>query len=561
MVLTDGMAGAIGGALLSLSLLVLAIGVWQRRPALAATGGAFVLLATLLWPLRTAAAASPLGGVVLTTLMGGALVLVALLAGWLVHRALRALRAGRVQRAALQQALQQAHDAARDAQTQLQIKQAAAEQADQAQARFFAAASHDLRQPAHALGLYTAALRAGPLAPGQAEIAERMQRSLAALDTLFAALMDVSRMDAGAVTPQWDTVALAPLLQRLADEWAPQAEARGLRLSLHISDSQAISVTDPVLLERVLRNLLANAIKYTEQGGVLLACRLRHPLRGAGSGGGTQASPAPTPAESAHWRIEVWDSGIGIAASDQERVFEEFFQAHAATPGAGVPRGLGLGLAIVQRLSRLLHLRVRLQSRPQAGSVFFVEGLVPAGVAPRAAAAARLGMRRLAGLSVAVLEDDVAVRDAMCRLLRLWDCEVAEGACADDVLAMRSLPADVLIADLRLHDGRRGADEVARLLAAWPGPAPAAQADAHAEIHADVHADADARADIHAAVLPATRPVLWISAETDPAGLRAALPPGATVLTKPVSPARLRSWLEQHQTAEDPWAIGLGDPA
>jgi signal transduction histidine kinase len=131
-----------------------------------------------------------------------------------------------------------AGQAAELAATRQQMQQAleAAEAAAQAKSSFLAAASHDLRQPAHALGLYTAALRAGPLAPEQAEIASRMQASLAALDAMFAALLDVSRMDAGAVAPQWDTVSLAPLLHRLAVEWAPQAEARGLRLAVHVSD-------------------------------------------------------------------------------------------------------------------------------------------------------------------------------------------------------------------------------------------------------------------------------------------------------------------------------------
>ena len=486
----NGAAGFAGGALVSLGLVVAFIGWRQRRSALAAVGLLLLVAAALLL-----AGLLPAVAGALLVLLGLAVTL------WLTHRALRALQTGRRHQAELQQRL-----AGRDAEAErlrrgLQQAQASAEVADQAKARFLAAASHDLRQPAHALGLYTAALRAGPLAPEQAELAERMQGSLAALDTLFAALLDVSRMDAGAVVPQWDTVPLAPLLRRLADEWAPQAEARGLRLALHVSDPGAMTVTDPVLLERVLRNLLANAVKYTPRGGVLLACRLRSGADGR-----------------SHYRIEVWDSGEGIAPADQGRVFEEFFQAQAQPSAARA--GLGLGLAIVQRLVHLLQLHVQLRSQPGRGSVFMVEGLAPAGVAPQAVAAARREMRRLAGLVVVVLEDDAEVRDAMRRLLRLWDCQVRDGACAAELLAAPAagVPPHAVVADLRLAAGRTGPEELRLLQAAWGRAVP----------------------------------VLWTSGETAPDGLRALLPPQATVLTKPVSPARLRAWLEQCLHEPDP---------
>ena len=278
---------------------------------------------------------------------------------------------------------------------------------------------------------------------------------------------------------------------------------RQARLALHIADPLAMTVTDPVLLERVLRNLLANAVACTQRGGVLLACR-----------------PRTAPDGERHLRIEIWDSGVGIAPAEQGRVFEEFYQAPARTAdcpsSAHSPKrpGQGLGLSIVQRLVRLLQLRVLLHSQPGRGSVFFVEGLAPAGVAPQAAAAARLQMRRLAGLRVAVLEDDAEVRDAMRRLLQLWDCRVVDAADGAGLLQRMPGPLQAphaLVADLRLAGGRSGADDVRGLHAAWGRAVP----------------------------------VLWISGETAADGLRATLPAGATVLSKPFSPTRLRAWLEQ----------------
>lgn len=492
--LDDGGAGWISGALGALGLLVLFTAGRQRRLVLGLAAIALSASAAWVW----------LGhGAVPAWLAASGLLIALALALLMIEVATRALKASQAERLDLQQRLAAHTTQLEQAQLQLQQAQATAEAADQAKARFLAAASHDLRQPAHALGLYTAALRGGPLAPAQAEIAERMQASLAALDAMFAALLDVSRMDAGAVLPQWDTVLLAPLLQRLADEWAPQAEARGLRLAVHIADPLAMTVTDPVLLERVLRNLLANAVACTQRGGVLLACR-----------------PRTAPGGEHHLRIEVWDSGVGIAPAEQGRVFEEFYQAAAATAysrnGPRKPgQGQGLGLAIVQRLVRLLQLRVTLQSQPGRGSVFFIEGLAPAGVAPLAVAAARLQMRRLAGLLVAVLEDNADVRDAMRRLLQLWDCRVVDAGSSTELLQRLSTAPHALVADLRLAAGRSGADEVLRLQAAWG----------------------------------VQTPVLWISGETAPDGLHRVLPAGATVLTKPVSPTRLRAWLEQQLPA------------
>ncbi len=405
--------------------------------------------------------------------------------GLLALLALRWRRGRALALRALDQAHQQLQRLQREQALALQAVRREAETADRAKTRFLAVASHDLRQPAHALGLYLAALRSGELVPEQAALAERMAASLAALDDMIAALLDVSRIDADAVVPQWGLVPLAPLLRRLADEHAPAAEARGLRVALHLADASATTVTDPLLLERVLRNLLSNAVQNTRSGGVLLACRLR-------SGGAGES----------RLRIEVWDSGVGIAPAAQERVFEEFQQL---SRGEG---GVGLGLAIARRLAQLLQLRLALHSRPGRGSVFFVEGLVPAGPATLQAAAAQQQLRRLAGVRVVVLDDDETVRDATRRLLQRWDCEVLEGADADAVLQQpgAAQPAHAVLADLQLADGRRGPEEAQRLFATW------------------------------GRVLP----LLLVSGDTS-----GPPQPDVATLAKPVSPARLRAWLEQ----------------
>jgi signal transduction histidine kinase len=264
------------------------------------------------------------------------------------------------------------HGALRQALDEAQAARSQAEQAALAKNRFLAAASHDLRQPVHAMHLYLARLSAAAPGAEAAQLCGRMQQSLAALDALHGPLLEVARLDADAVPARWQRVALAPLLQSLADEHAALAEARGLRLALRLAPAlhghASHTVTDPDLLARLLRNLLANAVKYTDQGGVLLACRWRSASRDLAQP--TDAAPG--------LRIEVWDSGVGIAPQALERVFEEFEQPARERQGSA-RGGVGLGLAIARRLALLLQLRLVVASRPGRGSVFMLEGLAPAG--------------------------------------------------------------------------------------------------------------------------------------------------------------------------------------
>jgi signal transduction histidine kinase len=366
-----------------------------------------------------------------------------------------------------------------------------AEQANRAKTTFLAAASHDLRQPVHALGLYMAALVDDDLSAAQQDLVQRMKASLGVLDTMFNALLDISRMDAGAVVPRLRPFAPAPLLHRLADEFAPQAAERDLRLSVRVADMPAglHARSDPVLVERIVRNLLGNAVKYTRSGGVLLSCRLRR-------------GPAP------HWLIEIWDTGPGIAAADRERVFEEFYQV--GNPERDRLAGLGLGLSIVRRLTGLLEHRLALVTRPGRGSRFALELPCTDEALPRPSAADRDGT--VAGLVVAVIDDDPDVRTGMQLLLARWGCHVVAGADAAEILQQLRVAGSApraIVADYRLRGGDTGIEAIAALRAGCGSALPA----------------------------------LLVSGDSSPEQLALMQASGHACMSKPLRPARLRSWL------------------
>ncbi|EJO32747.1 sensor histidine kinase [Achromobacter marplatensis] len=232
--------------------------------------------------------------------------------------------------------------------------------ADQAKTRFLAAAGHDLRQPVHALSLFTDILASraqqGDASPKDVlHVAQRQQTVLASLNRLLDGLLDVSRMDAHLLRIERRPVSLDALFDEIRQDFEPQAQAQGLRLS--VLPTQLVLETDPTLLRRILHNLLSNALSYTPRGGVLLCAR-------------PQAGGA---------LIQVWDTGVGIAPDAQEAVFNEFTRVGNAPTGQGL--GLGLGLAIVRRLTGLLGFDLQLRSTPGKGSVFSV----------RAPASARCG--------------------------------------------------------------------------------------------------------------------------------------------------------------------------
>jgi signal transduction histidine kinase/CheY-like chemotaxis protein len=368
---------------------------------------------------------------------------------------------------------------------------AAAETANRAKSQLLAAASHDLRQPLHALGLFVAALAAKLRQPDVRPLVSRVQASLEALDGEFAQLLDLSRLEAGALVPARARVPLGPLLARIVGDHAPHAAAKGLRCAA-APTSLAVD-SDPVLLERIVRNLVANAIRYTRHGGVVVGARRR----------GTQVA------------IEVADTGVGIPPEHADRVFDEFYQVPGRSSANGPANGMGLGLAIVRRLAVLLGHDVALRSHPGRGSRFTVLASRVTDVrAPRVHAppteAFAAGPDAIGGAIVIVIDDDPAAIEAMQELFATWGAVALGGLDVDTALAALGRAGchpDLIVADLRLGDGGCGLDAIARLRD----------------------------------VLGATIPAIVISGDTGPEARAAVRGAALPLLPKPVVPAALHA--------------------
>ena len=334
----------------------------------------------------------------------------------------------------------------------------AAEAASRAKTQFFAAASHDLRQPLHAMGLFAEALRQRSHDPEVASLVNSINESVDALEGLFGELLDITRIDTGGVDVHPTPVRLRELFARLRLHFEPTAFEKGLMLSFR--GEHLVAQADPVLLERVLRNLVSNAIRYTDDGGVLVSCRHR---RGA---------------EGGHLLLQVWDSGIGIAESSLPRIWDEFYQAQSNRPlEAHHRKGLGLGLAIVKRLAGLMEAPISVRSQVGHGTVFSLE--LPLGKAPRHMAPADgagvtkgpLGLT-LEDRLILVVEDETAVREGLVVLLQAWGARVLAFDTIEAVEAWVGGQAvetpDLLLVDYRLPQGRTGIDALVALRARWP---------------------------------------------------------------------------------------------
>jgi signal transduction histidine kinase len=371
--------------------------------------------------------------------------------------------------------------------------------ANNAKSAFLAAASHDLRQPMHALGLFIAQLLAKPQTVQQRRLVDRIHASSQAMNALLDALLDISRLDAGTVKPELVAFPLDRLFARMRDEFEPVAQAKGLHL--RIVSTGAWTRSDPILLGRIVQNLISNALRYTPRGGVLVGCRRR----------------------GAAVRIDVIDSGIGIPEEELEHVFREFYQL--ANPGRDRSNGLGLGLAIVDRLAQLMGHRIEVASRFGRGSRFSVTVFrdVPrSAVAPVAAIVSGIPRNAL----VALIDDDALACEAMHGLLSSWGCEVVSAESA--VKAALALGAhrrpDLIVSDYRLACGGNGLQAITQLRATFGDQIPACVVTG----------------DTSSGVL----------GEIESAGLHA--------LTKPVAPLRLRALVSQLLKGSAPKsAIGL----
>ena len=343
---------------------------------------------------------------------------------------------------------------------ELEASRAEAEAANLGKTRFIAAASHDLLQPLHAARLFTAAMIDRD--PGN-DLGGKIDASLGAVESLLDALLDISKLDAGAFKPETRPFALQPLFDSLATAFAPVAARRDVELV--VVPTRSFVSTDPAFLRRILQNLLSNALRYGRAEGrrsrVLLGCR-RVTLEGGGES----------------LRIEVKDNGPGIAADKQAVIFDEFVRLQAEDDPPREERGLGLGLAIVERIGRMLGLPIRLASAPGRGSTFSV--VVPCAPAVVAAPIAVLAPQATASLKagsfVLCIDNEARVREAMATLLTGWGCDVAAVASQAEALervARAGRLPDLVLADLHL-DGEDGLEVVDALRAAWGRPVPAA---------------------------------------------------------------------------------------
>ena len=328
----------------------------------------------------------------------------------------------------------------REATADLAAKKDMAERANFAKSRFFAAASHDLRQPLHALSLFVAALKTRSQQPETQTLIDNIEASTAAMELLFNSLLDISRLDAGTIEAHPEHFSLRQLLGEIDKQFSALAAEKQLRLRFRPCDATLYS--DPLLIERILANLIANAIRYTDDGGILVACRRRGRMV----------------------RLSVIDTGRGIPPDQLESVFQEFVQLHNSARDRS--KGLGLGLAIVSRLGRLLGHRIDLQSRPQHGSIFSID--VPCGEARLIQTPMPISAPGpIPGDALVVLVDDEsAILRGMAELFDNWNIDLVTAHSADEALqwldTIGRVP-DVIVSDYRLPDDKDGIEVITRL--------------------------------------------------------------------------------------------------
>ena len=373
----------------------------------------------------------------------------------------------------------------RNAEVRLAMR--AAEQSAQARARVLAAASHDLRQPLHALSVYTAVLAANPAPEALREVATNIDQIVRSLGSLLHGLLDLSRLSAGHYTLERRILALDKVVTSVCTEFQRAAVAQGLELKVDAAPVQTLG--DPLAIARITRNLLDNALKYTEQGSVTVTLKL-------------DATRPERPVV-----LSIEDTGKGIPASEQEKIFEEFYQLD--NPGRDRSKGVGLGLTIVQRLCELSGARVSVRSQPGQGTCFLV-GFPAVTATPEANESNALAPNdvSLRGVRVCLVDDEMVILKSMGHLLNAWGMEsfVTDSAAGAEKIFREHGKPDLLITDLRLGKAEHGAELASRMRQQF-GPFP----------------------------------VLIITGETASAALREATERGFKVLQKPVVAETLRA--------------------
>jgi signal transduction histidine kinase len=360
-----------------------------------------------------------------------------------------------------------------------------AEAANVMKTKFLAAASHDLRQPMQALSMYASVLEEQAADAPTQRVVHGIKLAVTNLEQMFDSLLDISKIESGVIKPQFVAFPLQALVEQVAEAERPMAAHKNLEL--RVVRTSASVMSDPALLERMLKNLVTNAIRYTERGKIVIGCR---------HGGGGRL------------RLEVVDSGIGIALEEQERIFDEYYQLSGNSA-----QGLGLGLPIVKSLGELLGHKVSVRSDPGRGSVFSIElvralGALAAATVARPAAAAPLGQ-----LKVVLVDDDVEIRESVRLLIEGWGCRYICGATLGEIeeqLRAHGLRPDAVIVDYRLAGTMSGIEVVERLRAAFG----------------------------------ARLPALIITGTANPSFLQTRAP-GIPFAIKPVAPGKLRAFLSQ----------------
>ena len=369
----------------------------------------------------------------------------------------------------------------------LQRSKEEAELANDAKSQFLASASHDLRQPLHAMQIYITTLRSKISDPAAIAVVEDIDAASISTARLLNALLDVSQLEAGVISPSPEHSPVHEILRRIARSFEPAAREKNLNLK--VVGSSAFVYADPVLLERIIGNFTANAVQYTNEGAILIGCRHRGD----------------------HLSIEVLDSGLGIPEEEQRAIFEDYYQLDNEERDRG--KGLGLGLAIARRLAAQMNFEIEHESVVGKGSKFAV--VVPAGDpkkmkqqidSPKADVSSQLD-----GVSVLLIEDDPIVSRATTQLLESWGCSVLSAVTMDDAMAavtMREQMApQIIVADYRL-----------------PGGATGVEAATHMQL-----------------MLGSAIPVIIVTGDVADGPMREIADQGYRVLSKPVRPAKLRA--------------------